>query len=104
MLTRLKLLDPDGRVSLTNISVYVVLFVVVFSVLRSGALDMNALGALITTLGAQRAKLWQQDKRESREFTKLQTELIETRRELDRALKTSTRPASLTTTLPAGLR
>lgn len=102
MLTRLKLTDPDGRVSLTNVSLYVVLFVIVYSVARSGALDMNALGALLTALGAQRAKMWQQDKRESREFGKLQAELSEVKRGLDMAIKSSPRVAS--NSLPAGLR
>jgi len=102
MFTRLKLLDADGRVSLTNLSIYVVLFVVVYSVARSGALDMNALGALLTALSAQRAKLWQQDKRESREFGKLQAELVEAKRGLDIALKSS--PRVTASALPAGLR
>ncbi len=35
---RLKLTDPDGRVSLTNISVWVVLLVIVYSVARTGSL------------------------------------------------------------------
>jgi hypothetical protein len=102
MLTKLKLLDPDGRVSLTNLSVYVVLFVVVYSVVRSGALDLNALGALLTALSAQRAKLWQQDKRESREFGKLQAQLAEATRGLDIALKSA--PRATASALPAGLR
>lgn len=103
MLQRLKLTDPDGRVSLTNLALYVVLLVVVYSVARKGELDMNALGALLTSLGAQRAKLWQQDKRESREFAKLQAELAEAKRELNRA--PSTRHSAVqTTALPAGLR
>lgn len=102
MFTRLKLLDPDGRVSLVNLAIYVVLFVVVYSVVRSGALDMNALGALLTTLAAQRGKMWQRDKRESREFGKLQQELAEAKRGLDLALKST--PRSTSATLPAGLR
>jgi hypothetical protein len=102
MLTRLKLLDPDGRVSLTNLAMYTVLFVVVYSVVRTGALDMNALGALLTALGAQRAKLWQQDKRESREFTKLQAELDSAKRDLNIALKSA--PRATASALPSGLR
>lgn len=101
MLTRLKLIDADGRVSLTNVSIYVVLFVVVYSVARSGALDMNALGALLTVLGAQRAKLWQQDKREAREVEKLKAERDEWKREAARAAPRATGAA---VTLPAGLR
>lgn len=97
----LKLTDPDGRVSLTNVSIYVVLLVVIYSVARSGALDMTALGALLTSLGAQRAKLWQQDKRESREFDKLKAELADWKREASRV---QARPVGSAATLPAGLR
>jgi hypothetical protein len=97
MLKRLKLLDIDDRVSLTNLSIYVVLFVIVYSVIHSGQLDMNALGALLTVLGAQRAKMWQLDKEQ---VSKLKAELAEARSLAGRA------PAAprMSATLPAGLR
>lgn len=113
LLKRLKLADPDGRISITNLAVYIVLGAFLFSVYRAGAVDVSALGALLTALAAYRVKAHQadsaasdsaerEDRAAQREFEKLQAELADTRKELDRASRataSATRPP-----LPAGLR
>jgi hypothetical protein len=93
---RLKLIDEDGRVSLTNLAFYLSLGLVTYVVLRKGDIDPTALGALLTALGAYRGKMWQVDKRES---AKLKAELAEARALAGRSTRSAT-PSPL----PSGLR
>lgn len=114
MLQRLKILDPDGRVSLTNVALYIVLGAFMYSVGRSGGVPIEALGALLTALAAYRVKTWQldstsaadaerADRAVARDVEALRAELDSAHKELDRVSRTQTaqgRPAPL----PPGLR
>lgn len=113
-LSRLKLLDPDGRVSLTNLALYIVLGAFVYCVGRAGQVDVTSLGALLTALAAYRVKALQadttdaraselEDKAAARDVEKLKADLSEARKALDnvqRSVTSAARPSAL----PAGLR
>lgn len=100
MLRRLKLVDPDGRVSLTNLALYIVLGAFVYTVVRTGSVEVSALGALLTALTAYRTKALQVDKREmaseSETVAKLKAELADARR--------ASTVRSTSAALPQGLR
>jgi hypothetical protein len=113
MLRRLKLLDPDGRVSLTNLAVYIVLGAFAYCVGRNGTVNATDLGAILTALAAYRVKAEQLDRRDNadaeradrvaaRDVDALRTKVSELTKDLDRALKSTTRVAP--PALPAGLR
>lgn len=108
LLARLKLLDPDGRVSLTNLALYVVLGVFVYCVGRAGTVDITALGALLGALATYRVKVLQadtvDDKAASRDVEKLKTELAESKRSLELAQRSVSSSAVRPSALPAGLR
>lgn len=110
MLKTLKLLDPDGTVALTNVVLYTVLLCVVYSVYRSGSVDITALGALLAAVAAYRQKALQGDKRLAKDeklavatarIAIVEAENAELRRTLDRLAAS---PVRSTATLPAGLR
>lgn len=110
-LKRFKLLEDDGRISLTNLSVYVVLALFSFSVIKSGAVDLPGLGALLTAIGAYRLKAHQVEKTETRvseseslkqQVTALTAERDAMRKALD-AAELKFKP-KVSTALPPGLR
>lgn len=112
LFTKLKVTEQDGRISLTNLAVYTVLFLFSYTVLRSGIIDLTALGTLLTALGAYRLKAHQVEKTETRkddteslkaEVQALKAERDTMRRELDRAALTP-KKAPGGGALPAGLR
>lgn len=115
LLINLKLVDPDGRISLTNFALYVVLGVFVFSVGRNGTVDVPALVALLTGVAAYRGKSMQADKRDNEEASReervqalkakeLEARVMELTRELDRVVKAPAARQSATASLPPGLR
>jgi len=98
--TALKLRDADGRISLTNLSVYVVLFAFSFSVIKTGAVNLTGLGALLTALGAYREKAYRADKREAREHEKAKARI----NELERTLNQVSTVARSAAQVPPGLK
>lgn len=109
-LQRIKVLDEDGKASITNISVYLVLALVSFVTIRTGTIDPTSLGALFTALGSYRVKLFQAEKTETRisdveglksEISKLTSENTALKRAIDSAeLKAPKAPRGV---LPKGL-
>jgi glycerol kinase len=111
-LKRLKVLDDDGKVALTNVAVYTVLTLFAYTVIRSGVIDLSALGALIAAVGAYRLKVYQTEKTETRledtaglsqQVTALTAERDAMRKALD-AAEVKFQQRTVSKVLPPGLR
>lgn len=105
MLRATKLIDSDGRVSLTNVALYVVLAAFVYTVVKHGGVDVTALGALLTALTAYRAKAYQLDVKLAQDANREADALSRRIQELQQALDIERRYRAKTTSaaLPAGL-